>query len=86
MTRPSICTLKAYLVLIIGKTYYVQWRIQGGGARDVLLVGSILFNFMQFSAKILPNNRSVYPFGIGIPAPWEILNTPLISEEDSSQT
>ena len=39
-------------------------------------LGAISFNFMQFSAKILPNNR-FSPKMQGLPPVWEILDLSL---------
>ena len=50
----------------------------GGGARYVPSLCPISFSFVQFSTKILPNNRLAYPpLGLSHPLPWEILDLPM---------
>ena len=56
-----------------------HWLIQvGGGPREALPLSAQFFIFMQFSAKILPNNRFLPQIqGWRPPCIWDILDPPL---------
>ena len=53
--------------------WMTQWRI--GGTKDRRPLSLKLFVSVQFSEKIMPNNRLTLP---GIGTPWEILDPPLL--------